>query len=96
MEDESMKVKEWIVEELSKFNENWNDIIYCSLIDAQLLRELDSIPHDLVPIEMDFEIWTKEYVYAPFCFDNLGWKFRLIQMPRNPPLIEGEINNGNN
>lgn len=79
-----------IAEIMATHNENWGDVVGCSISDAQLDKEFDGGwgGHEGAA----FTLWTENRVYFPVVYDGAEW---VGSVPRNPcyestPHVGGE------
>lgn len=82
--------RELISSALTDSNESWDDVVYCTLSDAQLDREFND---DWGGIEGDaFTMWTSNHVYFPVCYDGAEWVGSVPRNPQQTPI--GHIGGG--
>ena len=64
-------------------DDNWNNVISCTLSEEELNIEFDD---DYGGIEgIPFTLWTEKYVYFPICYDGSEWVARVSRNPDGKP-----------
>jgi len=64
-------------------DDNWNNVISCTLSEEELNTEFDD---DYGGTEgIPFTLWTKKYVYFPICYDGSEWVARVSRNPDGKP-----------
>lgn len=71
--------RELIALHMSYLNENWSDIISCTLSDDELDVKFDSGYGRVEGVP--FTLWTTRRVYFPVMYDGAEW---VDSVPRNP------------
>lgn len=79
-----------IFEALSNADESWEDVVYCTLSDAQLDTAFNA---GWGGIEGEpFTLWTDNYVYFPVCYDGAEWVGAVLRNPQQTPT--GHVGGG--
>lgn len=74
-----MNWKESLILELNANDEEWDDIVSCTLSDKELNEEFED--NYGYPMGESFTAWTKNRVYFPFY--GKGYEF-VVSVSRNP------------
>ena len=68
-----------IIDEMSNRGETWEDVVYCTLNEAELDTRFDSSYGSIQG--QPFTLWTKKRVYYPVDYDGSEW---CESVPRDP------------
>lgn len=81
--DERTTWRKEITEELQSHNENWDDVVSCTLTNEQLDKTFYS---GYGGNEGDpFTVWTVNRVYFPVCYDGAEWVGSVSRHPDGHP-----------
>ena len=71
--------RQLITREMSNHGETWDDVVHCTLSDAELNGPFDASYG--VICGQPFTLWTKKRVYYPVDYDGSEW---CESVPRDP------------
>jgi len=75
--------KELIGEVLKYRKETWEDVVFCTLTEAELNVQFDDGYGGTEG--KPFALWTEKCVYFPVCYDGSEWVSSISRNPVNEP-----------
>lgn len=79
--------KEQILVEMNQVGETFQDVVFCTLTDEELLKQFKS-GYACLNWGVDFTLWTFNRVYIPVVCDGAEW---VESVSRNPDKKATEL-----